>query len=201
MERFLMAQAGSLDLGRELAEVKNNNPRLGSLLERVQDAVNRLALNTGTSPLGDIPAPKSPDTVAVKVSGEMMHISVTHTGVLNRNIHYFTEVATNPQFGQSSSVVIHDHGTSRTPTPITLPTFPDATSPQTATKYYVRTIAQMPGGPPSSPTVVGGLGNPTAFTMGGTTQMTLLPCQGSGTGPSNGASLGQGFGKTQKRNA
>ena len=187
--------AGSLDGGRLLNEVALKDPRLGQLLQNVIDGVNRLGQNSGASPVGDVIAPKPPDTVSVKVSGEMMHISISHSGQLNRGVRYFSEISASPSFGQP---IVVDHGTSRTSHPIPLPTNDDSSNPVT---YYVRSYAQNPGGPPSAPTVVGGLGSPTGFAMGGATAMTLLPSTGSGTAPNTGQSAGQGLGKFQKRGA
>src|SRR5581483_1543605 len=185
--------AGSLDGGRLLNEVALKDPRLGQLLQNVIDGINRLGLNVGASPVGDVTPPKPPDSVSVKVSGEMMHISINHAGELNRGVRYFSEISTSPSFGQP---IVLDHGTSRTSHPIPLPTQDDSSSPVT---YYVRSYAQNPGGPPSAPTVVGGIGSPTGFTMTGGTKMTLLPSTGSGTAPSTGQSAGQGMGRFQKR--
>ncbi len=184
--------SGGLSGGREITEVSQQNGRLGSLLQRMIDGINWVGTATGTGATGQIPPPKSPDSVSVTTGGEMMHISITHNGNLQRGIKYFSEISTNPQFGQLSPVIIVDHGASRTSHPITLPTNDSNGNTQ---KYYVRSYAQYPGSEPSPATVVGGLGSPTAFTMSGSTHMTLQSCNGSGTGPSNGSSLGQGNGK------
>lgn len=184
---------GNLDGGRLLNEVSLKDPRLGQLLQNVIDGVNRLGVNTGASPVGDVQAPKPPDSVSVKVAGEYMHVSISHGGPVERGIRYFTEVSTTPSFGQP---IVIDHGSSRTPHPFPLPTKNDSGATVT---YYVRSYAQNPGGPPSEPTVVGGVGSPTGFTMSGSTQLTLLPSSGSGTAPNNGQSAGQGLGRNQRR--
>lgn len=185
--------AGQLDGGRLLQEVALKDPRLGQLFQNIIDGANQLARNAGVSPVGDIDAPKAPDSVAVKVAGELMHISISHSGPVNRGVRYFSEISATPSFGQP---IVVDHGTSRTSHPIPLPTNNDSMAPVT---YYVRSYAQNPGGPPSTPTVVGGVGSPTGFTMGGATAMTLLPSTGSGTAPNSGQSAGQGLGRFQKR--
>ncbi len=184
---------GFLDGGRELAAIDQSDWKMGSLLRRIIDHVNRGFENAQVSGSGEVPAPKAPDSVSVKVSGEMMHVSIAHTGAVNRNVNYFTEVATDPNFTQP--LVIH-HGTSRTSAPINLPTKDDTGAVQSD---YVRSYAQYPGGAPSEPTVVGGVGGAKAFTMNGSTQMTLLSSTGSGTASSTGQQGGSGFGKVQKR--
>lgn len=185
--------SGRVDIGGLQAEVNSKDPRHAQIHDILADGINRLALNSGISPTGDVPAPKAPDAVNVSVGGEYMHVSISHSGPLQRNIRYFTEVSTSPQFNQP---LVIDHGSSRTSHPFPLPT---KTSLGATQSYYVRSYAQYPGGPPSSPTVAGGLGNPTAFTMSGTTEMDLLPSTGSGTAPNNGQAAGQGLGKVQQR--
>jgi hypothetical protein len=93
---------------------------------------------------------------------------------------------------------VDHHGTSRTPPPIVLPTYLD--DGLTKATYYVRSYAQYPGSKPSAWTTVGGSGSPTGFQMGGSTAMTLLQSNGSGTAPNNGQSAGQGLGNFQTSN-
>ena len=87
----------------------------------------------------------------MNTAGEMMHISINHSGALQRGVRYFSEVSTTPSFNQP---LVIDHGTSRTSHPITLPTNDASGNTQS---YYVRSYAQDPGGPPSSPYTVGGV--------------------------------------------
>lgn len=184
--------SGQLDLGGLQAEVSAKDPRHAQIHQVLADAINRLATAVGGSATGEITPPRAPDTVAVKTAGEFMHIAINHSGQLQRNIRYFSEIATSPSFAQP---IVVDHGSSRTSHPIPLPTFLD--DGITRAKYYVRSFAQYPGSPPSPPTVVGGIGAPTEFQMSGSTALTLLPSNGSGTGPNNGQSAGQGLGKFQ----
>lgn len=188
----MSGNGGQLDGGRLLAELANKDPRLGQLFQNVIDGVNTLARNNASSPVGEVSAPKAPDSVSVKQAGELMHIAINHSGQVQRNIRYFSEISTKPSFAQP---IVVDHGSSRTSHPITLPTYLDDGT--TKATYYVRSFAQYPGSAPSEPTVVGGLGSPTAFQMAGSSAMTLLPSNGSGTGPNNGQSAGQGLGKFQ----
>jgi hypothetical protein len=186
-------QSGQLDGGGFLAEIQAKDPRHAQLLQNIIDAVNKVAQNAGVSATGEIPAPKPPDSVSVTTAGEMMHISISHSGPLQRGVRYFSEIASatsgTPEFGRP---IIKDHGTSRTPEPFTLPT-KDSTG--ATHQYMVRSYAQNPGGPPSAPTIASG----GPFTMAGSTQMTLLPSTGSGTAPNSGQSAGQGLGKVQNR--
>lgn len=183
--------SGQFDGGSNQAEIAANDPRHAQVHQNIIDAINQVAKNAGVSATGDIVAPKAPDSVTVKIAGELAHVSISHSGQIQRGTNYFTEISPNdPAFGQP---VVYHHGTSRTPPPFLLPTYPDGGG--TKVGYSIRSYAQMPGGPPSSPTIA--QGGP--FEMGGATELTLLPSNGSGTAPNNGQSAGQGFGKNQKR--
>ena len=184
-----------LNGGEFLADLLNKDVRHGMLLQKIIKAVNTLGQAAGVAPVGQLPAPTPPDGIQIAASGEMLHVSVTHNAPLNRGIHYFTEVSTNPAFSQP---VVYHHGTSRTPPPFPLPTKDGSGN---TVNYYARSYSQYPGSAPSSPVVHGGTGSPTPITMGGSTQLTLLPSSGSGTAPANGQSAGQGFGKQSTRPA
>lgn len=183
---------GQIDGGRELASLQNQ-PLLQSLIQTIIKGVNTLATNTATSATGENAAPKAPDSVSVSTGGEYMHVAINHSGPVQRNVRYFTEVSTSPSFTQP---LVIDHGSSRTSHPFPLPTKTAAGATQS---YYVRSYAQNPGSQPSAPTVVGGASSPTAHVMTGATAMDLAPSTGSGTAPNTGQNAGQGLGKTQKR--
>jgi len=189
-------QGGALDGGRELSVIDQKDWQIGSLFKRIIDHVNGLGQSLQASGNGEVPAPKAPDSVSVKVSGELMHVQINHTGELNRNTHYFTEIGVNDNGAFSQPVVVF-HGPSRTSHPIFLPTFVDGGV--TKNNYYVRVYAQTAGGPPSPVTIAGGATNPTKFQMAGSTNMTLLSSTGSGTAANTGQQGGWGFGKVQKR--
>jgi hypothetical protein len=182
-----------LNGGEFLADLLNKDVRHGMLLQRIIKAVNATAKAAGVAPVGQVSAPTAPDGVSAVAAGEMLHVSVTHNAPVDRGIHYFTEVSTTPAFNQP--IVLH-HGTSRTPPPFPLPTKDNSGATH---NFYVRSYSQLPGGPPSAPVVFGGSSNPTPITMGGSTQLSLLPSTGSGTAPANGQSAGQGFGKQSTR--
>lgn len=188
---------GEVDGGRELSYVEQQNPQLGALLRRVLLGVNTLSKNTGASATGEVAAPKAPDSVNTAVSGEMLHVSISHGGQLQRGVQYFTEISPNdPSF---SAPIVYHHGSSRTPPPIPLPTKTAATGNATH-NYYVRSYAQYSGSQPSAPTVFGGSGSaPVAIQMTGSTIGDLLPSTGSGTAANTGQQGGSGLGKVQQR--
>ena len=186
--------SGQLDGGRLLTQLSIKQPLVGQLLQNVIDGVNTVAKNTCSSATGSIQPPKAPDSISVAVSGEMMHVSHSLTGQINRGIQHLTEVSTTPSFGEGTTLVI-DHGCSRTSHPFTLPTKDGDGNPYS---YYVRGYTQYAGSSPSDFYTVGGATAPTAFTMSGSTQLTLLQSHGSGTG-SNTGKAGVGLGVTQIR--
>lgn len=184
----------NLDGGQLLAEVEKTWPKLGILLRtRVIPAINSTAQAAGVAPVGNIAAPNPPNGVSIKTQGEMVHVSIADNNQLQRGVHYFTEADTSPAFSQP--IVIH-HGPSRTAAPFTLPTKDDSGNTHT---WYFRSYAQYPGGSPSAPVALGGNQNPSGVTLGGSTQLTLIPSTGSGTASGNGQSGGSGFGKVTVR--
>ena len=117
---------------------------------------------------------------------------VNHLSPVIQGARHFTHVSANdPSF---SNAMIHDHGASRAPLPIYLPT---KSAGGVTHKYYFGTIIQYPGGPPSKPRFFGG-GAPVAVTMTGTTQADIMPGTGSGTA-SNGGQTFVGLGKAPIR--
>lgn len=176
-----------------LAQLIQKDAGLGNLLQKIITAVNSLADNTAASAVGRLAPPPPINGVMVKQSGEMLHIQIAHSGPIQQGVHYFSEIATNPNF--ANPLVVH-HGASRTSHPIALPTKDDSGATQ---KYYVRSFAQYPGSDPTEALAYGGA-SPTAITMTGSTQMTLLSSTGSGTAANTGAQAGWGFGKVLRRN-
>ena len=175
-----------------LSQIENDNPKLGQYLRQyVAPAIQNTAKAAAVSPQGNIPAPSSPESISVTTAGELAQVVVNHTAPIQKGIQYLTHVATNPQF--TNSIVI-DHGSSRTPPHINLPT-KDSTGANHS--YYFATIAQYPGSLPSPPTFYGGA-SPQPVTMGGTTHMNIMPGTGSGTA-SNGGQTFVGLGKSQVR--
>jgi len=187
-----MSQLPGNDL---LAQIENENEKLGQYLRQyIVPSITQTARNAAVSPIGNVAKPDDLSNVSVAASGEMVHVSITDNSKLNRGVHYFTEISANdPSFRQP--IVFH-HGTSRTPPPFPLPSKDGSGA---AIKYYIRSYSQYPGSEPSNPIVHGGASNPTAVTLGGSTQLNLLPSTGSGTASGNGTQGGQGFGKSAVR--
>lgn len=177
-----------------LAQWIKQNASQGRLLQSIIDGVNTLADNTASSAVGRLPAPPQIGGLTAKVSsnGELVHFQISDAGQVHQGIRYFTEISNNQNF---SSPIVIDHGSSRTSHPIMLPTFNDAGGSQ---NWYARSYSQLPGSDPSAPVVYGGK-SPIAFTMNGSTHLTLLPSTGSGTASNSGQQGGSGLGKTLRR--
>jgi hypothetical protein len=185
-----------LDLSQVVSTVaqraSNWHTVLARALQQIEDGVNNLGQQVAAEPVGFSQPPAPLQSVNVKTAGEMVHVTLTHNVPITKNIHYFVEYDTDPNFPQPH--VIHN-GTSRTIAPFTLPSKDDGNNP---VSYYFRGYPQFPGSHPAAPVNFGGT-SPTAVTLGGTTQMTLLPSTGSGTAAANGQQGGYGFGKTNTR--
>ena len=175
--------------GRQLAKINRQNTELGSLLSRLIDSHNRVAAQAGVAPVGQNPAPPSPNAISVDVSGEMAHVRLTDNSPTNRNRRYWVEVHGNSSF--TDPLIIHPVSASRSPAPITLPTN-DGDGMMKA--YFMRAYSQDPGSPPS-PFIT----YPTYVTMNGSTDGNIPPATGSGT--STATQSGQGFGTSPTRPA
>jgi hypothetical protein len=181
-----------LDGGRELAALYDKDPLTATLIDRIISAVNLSANNSAVSPLGDSPAPPPIDNLSVKAAGEMVHFAITHSAKVSRNIRYFVEADNYPSFPRP---LVTDLGSSRSSHPLTLPSLSDSGS---QLSWYFRAYAQYPGSKPSIPTVLGGVNNPTAIQLKGSTKLTPLNPTGSGTASTTGMQGGSGLGKTPK---
>ena len=180
----------NLDGGRFLADLYSKDSIQAAFMQRLINAINGLGRALGSNAVGLVQTPPQINAVNVKVSGEMMHVSLNHNPQINKHCHYFVEISPNdPAFGQP---IVHYLGPSRTPPPFPLPSTDD-TGSQVA--YYVRAYPQYLGSKPAEPTVFGGALGAAAIKLTGSTALTLLPSTGSGTGSASGQQGGVGFGK------
>lgn len=173
---------------RFLADLFTKDAVQANFLQRIVDAVNNVAKGAGVAVSGEHPAPPPVNAITVKANGEMVHATLTHNAEVNRAINYFIEADTNKSFTQPH---VMDIGSSRTHV-FHLPALNDSGAQQ---PWYLRAYAQYPGSKPSTPTVLGGLTNPTPVPLVGSTKLTLLPSTGSGTGSSTGQQGAAGRGK------
>jgi len=199
-----------LDLGQmtQKIQVATKNQDVGrwtaAALRMVENAINMLAKNTGASPVGNVSPPPAVQQLQVKSSGELAHVVIQDNNPIAKNVHYFVEYATEPNFLQPQ---VEHLGTSRTRV-VALPTNTDGTTdpitgittPGTPQQYYFRAYSQYPGSKPSRYVNFGGnLAQPVSLT--GSTNLTLLPSTGSGTAQNSGQQGGYGFGHFLHRGA
>lgn len=180
----------NLDGGRFLANEFAENSVRAAFFQKIIASVNKVAQAAGVGASGNKQAPPPIDNINVNSSGEMMHVTLSQNGKVDKNAHYFLEISNNPNFSQP---LVKHFGPSRAPEPFTLPTMNGAGVKQT---YYLRAYNQYPGSDPSTITTLGGPLNPQGVTLSGTTKMDLLPSTGSGTSSTTGQQPGQGFGKS-----
>jgi hypothetical protein len=196
----------AFDLSQYTQAAKIKDSWTAAALRTIEEAINRLAKGTGVDAVGEVKPPPQVDELSIKSSGELIHATITDNSALTRNINYFLEHDTSPDF--TAPHVIH-LGTSRGTT-LSLPTNDDTGALQS---HYFRAFSQYPGSKPSKPqnyvsTAVQAPRPPGSTTapaspvnLTGSTNMTLLPSTGSGTADSNGQRGGYGFGKFLNRAA
>jgi hypothetical protein len=177
----------ALDLGNLIDRIKTKDPYSAVVLNKIADAVNNLARNVGNDSNGTIPAPPPLESLNVKAASGTVHVVLTHNAPIQKGIQYFVEHSTDVSFAQPHVVHL---GASRG-TVLTLPAKNDS---GTDTPHYFRAYAQYPGSAATAPIYFGD-STPTAVSVGGSTQLTLLPSTGSGTAAANGQQGGQGLGK------
>ena len=166
-------------------------PILADGLQRLEDAVNNLAVNVGADPTGFVPQAPTIQGLMVKAANGLVHVSINDSNPISKNLHYFVEYSTDPAFSQPH---VEHLGPSRGGV-LNLPGKTDGNATQ---NFYLRGYSQYQGGIAGKPINFGGA-IPTPVNPGGTTLLTLLPSTGSGTAPNNGERGGQGFGKVLKR--
>jgi hypothetical protein len=190
--------------GQELTHLQQKDFDNGTLLQRIIDAVNSVAKNLGSAAVGKLDPPPPIQSIAVQgvqsgntitAPSEILHWTMNHTQEVQKGIHYFSEIDTNPNFSQPH--VIH-HGTSRSGF-LTLPTLQN--DGKTQNTYYLRSYSQYPGSDPQKPTVLGGLSGATKIVMTGTSATTLLGSTGSGTASNAGTQGAKGLGVVLTRPA
>lgn len=189
--RVAMSQRRNFDGGKELTAIRNENPVLGNWMRRVGAALNRLGVNTGTSPVGRSAPPPPVGGLNIKANGEMVHATINDASAATTSREYWIESATNPNFLYPHT----EHLMASRGKFFNLPSKTDSGTPHS---WYFRAYSQEPGSEPSAPVYFGGL-SPTPVTLSGSTQLTPLQSTGSGTASDTGGQGGWGRGKTPIR--
>jgi len=180
-----------LDIDNFLTELAIENPRMALMMSKVRDAINQTANATGVDSTAFQSPPHAPQSIQVKASNGLVHVTLTDSSQRSRALNYFVEHDTDPAF--SNPHVLH-LGASRGGF-LTLPAFNDS---NVAQNWHFRAYSMLPGSTkPSAPVYFGGAANPTPVSVGGTTQLTPLNSTGSGTASTTGQQGLSGFGIPQ----
>jgi hypothetical protein len=180
-----------LNLSAYLAEIRNRFGRPLSLaLESVEASINQLGTVAGIDPTGHVSPPNPPQTISVAAGSDHVHVTLTDSSQRSRALHYFLEWSANdPNFGQPH---VEHLGVGRGRV-LALPAKDGGGAP---INYYFRGYSGYLGSSDASRKVYYGTNvSPTAVTLSGTSTLSLLPSQGSGT--SHPQESGFGFGKAQ----
>jgi hypothetical protein len=187
-----------IDIEKEITFLRNIpeiGRYLGEAFRKMVDGTNLLGQNSAVDAVGTMPSPPTVQQLQVKTNGAgLVHAVITDNNPIQRNLHYFVEYDTDPNFLKPHVVHL---GASRSMNPLNLPAKDDNGNPQ---NFYFRAYSQYPGSKPGTVVHFGG-DTPTAVNPGGTQQMTLLPSTGSGTAQATGEQGGSGFGKVLFRPA
>jgi hypothetical protein len=172
-----------------LRKIKNENPVLGNYLESMFDAVNVALNHAGIDIKGKIQPPAQIAGLNVAAGSDHVHVTINDSSQINKNVQYFVEWSANdPNFSQPH---VEHLGASRGRV-LALPAKDGLGATQ---NYYFRAYSQYMGGDPQTKQIYyGSVGAPTAVTLTGSSQLSLLPSQGSGTGRADGTQGGAGLG-------
>lgn len=189
----------AVDINKELTfirQIPGIGNYVGDALDRIVKGLNLASSHVGVDPTGTMPPPPSIQALTVKTNGTgLVHAVITDHNEISKNLHYFIEYDTDPNFPQPHVVHL---GVSRSMPPLSLPAMDDNGNQQS---FYFRAYSQYPGSKQPGPRVNHGGSSPSAVSPGGSQQMTLLSSTGSGTAQNSGQEGGSGFGKIQIRPA
>src|ERR1700746_1860149 len=102
-----------------LGQVPGFGQYLSNALRLLVNGVNNLGQNVAVDPNGKLPAPPAVQQLTVKTNGMgLVHAVINDSNPISKNLHYFVEYDTNPNFSQPHVAHL---GVSRTMHPITLP--------------------------------------------------------------------------------
>jgi hypothetical protein len=182
----------ALDLSQFLTEVKVHQPRLAVALQNIQDAINQSAILAGTDSTQHTAPPDPPQSLQVAAGDSHVHVTLTDHSQRSKALNYFVEYSVNdPNFRQPH---VEHLGASRGRV-LALPANDGDNAP---ISYYFRGYSSYLGSRTASPKVYHGNNLvPTPVTLTGTSKLTLLPSQGSGTNSTTGQQSGTGFGQAQ----
>lgn len=183
-----------IDSSQFLKKIKNENPHLGNLLESWFDAVNVALHHVGVDIKGKRQPPPPIAGLNVAAGSDHVHVTINDASQIQKNVQYMVEYSVNdPTFAQPH---VEHLGASRGRV-LALPAKDGLGATQT---YYFRAYSQYLGSDPQHKQIYfGQTGAPTGVTLTGSSQLSLLPSQGSGTGRADGTQGGAGLGYVVSR--
>lgn len=182
------------DVTQFLTDVRNAWPRLGLLLGTLLDNINGIAMHIGIDPRGKLQPPDPHQALNVAAGTDHVHVTITDNSQVKKNVQNFVEWSVNDPSFQFPHV---EHlGASRGRV-LGLPAKDGGGAP---ISYYFKSYGQYFGSDAQSKhTYFGSKLAPTAVTLTGSSQLTLLSSPGSGTGLPDGSQSGSGLGKVLQR--
>ena len=183
-----------IDPTQYLKQIQNRDPKLGMLLEAWIDQVSTTFNHLGMTTTGKVDKPAQLAGLNVAAGSDHVHVTITDGAAINKNVQYFVEYAVNdPSFAAPH---VEHLGASRGRV-LALPAKDGGAVVQ---QYYFRAYSQYLGGDPQSKHIYYGTRfAPTAVTLSGSSQLTLLSSTGSGTGRADGTQGGAGLGLVIER--
>lgn len=176
-----------------LKEITDRDPHLGLLLQNLFDGVDGIGNQIGVVGKGKLQPPDPIKAINVSAGTDHVHVTLHDPSSVRKGVQYFVEWATNPTFAGAH---VEDLGSSRGRV-IGLPAKDQGNNPIT---YYFRATSQYHGSDAQANHIVfGGKFTPTGVTLTGSSKLTLLSSQGSGTAPSDGSRPGLGLGRDIQR--
>jgi hypothetical protein len=178
-----------IDSSQFLKKIKNKDPVLGNLLESWFDAINTTLNHLGADTKGKNDPPPPIAGINVAAGSDHVHVTLNDSQPMNKNIQYFVEYSVNdPSFAQPHQEHL---GASRG----RVLALPAKDGNGAVVNYYFRAYSQYLGSDPQTKHIYyGARFAPTAVTLTGSSQLTLLQSQGSGTGRADGTQGGAGLG-------
>jgi hypothetical protein len=129
-----------------------NNPLFAEALESLRNGIDTMGQKLSVNPQGPTIAPSPPSAINVSAASGITHVSLQDSNPRTRNVHYFVEYDTNPNFSNAQTIHL---GAARQ---VRVPTFLGTT--------YWRAYSQYADSPRSSIVYHGTTTAPTAVSDG-----------------------------------
>lgn len=160
----------------------NHNPIVAEALQSLRDGIETMGQKLSVNPQGPTNAPAPPSAINITAAGGITHVALEDNNPRTRNVHYFVEYDTNPNFTNAQTIHL---GTARQ---TRVPTFLGGST-------YWRAYSQYPDSPRSDIKYYGTPENPSAVSdgaVGGGSAGILLQTNGVSNGSQTKLNLAAG---------